>query len=148
MCPTAPRLSQVKTKLAISSVTFNCEERRTSGLTPTSYISPEKRDFGSHPEFTLNPEEKILYLPVVISPHSKRVPISVVVTDSTGYLDMPIPTIKHINRAVMEGSQEESHADMRILRSVLSVKFLQDIYAPKNPWRKKNRTRQEKTRPI
>ena len=103
----------MKTKLAISSVTFNCEERRTSGLYPTSYISPEKRDFGSHPEFTLNPEEKILYLPVVISPHSKRVPISVgAVADSSGYHDMPIPTIKHINRALMEGSQEESHADI------------------------------------
>jgi len=72
-------------------------KRETSGLTPTLYLGPI-RDFRSRPEFTPNPEEKTSYLPVVISPCSKRIPIPVrAVTYNDGYLGTPIPTIKHNN---------------------------------------------------
>ena len=88
MCPAAPRLSQVETKLTISSVAFNREEReRDLGPYPDIILSPEKRDFRSRAECTLNPKEKTSYLPVVISPRFKHVPIRVgAVTDSSGYV--------------------------------------------------------------
>ena len=90
-------MSQVEITLAISSVAFNPEERETSGLT-RHHISHEKRDFGSRPEFTLNPKVRTSYLPVVISPRSKRVPIPVgAVMDTGGYLGTPIPIIKYSN---------------------------------------------------
>ena len=104
-------------------------------LYPTSYLA----NFGSRPEFTLNPGEMTSYFSVVISPRSKRVPIPVgAITDGDGYLSTPIPIIKHSNPSSYRRTQQEDHADMRFPRSAPSITFLRDIFSPRNPRREED----------
>jgi len=141
-------------------LTFNPNPKeRVSGLAPSSHSTP-KESLWSCPEFTFDFEERTSGpfhsltstttrpLPsstgrssaagpesqrgynVTISERSKYSYFIGTVLDIDGYFSMPIPTIKHSNRAVMEGSTCKS---CRFQESAPPAITLQNIYTPKNP---------------
>jgi len=153
--PVAPRVSQIETKIATSSVTFNLEKRPRALL--RHHTQFEERDHGPHLEFESNPKGEASgpsFSPIITTrivfyedshlqwiqlstkiSHVPNPPISTVaVTNDSGYPDMPILTIKRTIQAVIKGFQQENHADMRTQDQ--RHQLHQVIYIPRNPPRK------------
>ena len=109
--------------------TFDSEERTSGPFHSLTSTTTRPLPSSTGRSSAAGPESQRGYN-VTISERSKYSYFIGTVLDIDGYFSMPIPTIKHSNRAVMEGSTCKS---CRFQESAPPAITLQNIYTPKNP---------------